>query len=125
MGQSRPVLVEVRPIGFGEVRLVFRQFVQRKDSALWTDAGAVAAIDALVWIDAQMSYCSGSRIALGRGNGGSGALRDADKILGAGIGYDVSHDESPYMLFGALGSRANLFKASQQGWAATVTRITG
>ena len=78
----------------GEMRLVGGQFVARRKWRSARRVGAVAAVDALIGIDKDLRNGSGGRIVCRGRNGGGGALRYADKILGTGIGNNVSHDEN-------------------------------
>jgi hypothetical protein len=95
-------LLEVSSVIGCEMRLVGRQIVLGKDRVLRAEIRAVAAVNALVGIDEYLGDGSGLRVArLGR-DGGCGALRDADKVLDAGIGNYVGHDEFCSLLAGVL-----------------------
>ena len=84
--------VEVGAVFFGEVGFVGGQIGFCKDGVLGADAGAVSAVDALIWIDIDLGDGAGGRVGLLRGDGGGGALGYTDEVFGARIGDDVSHE---------------------------------
>src|SRR5579863_2611174 len=86
-------LLEVGAIDFGEMRLVHRQVVLRIDGVLGANFCAVAAVNALIGIDENLGDNACAWIFYLGGNGRSGALGHADKILGACVGNYISHNK--------------------------------
>lgn len=90
----------MRAIHIGKMRLVGRQITLRKNRMLRANIRAVPAVNAFIRINEDMRYGPGIRIARQWRNRGGGALGRANKILGAGIRYYISHKISTLCSWG-------------------------
>ena len=98
--------MEVGAVLFGEVSLVSRQIGFSVDRVLRAKCSATATVDALVGIDKNLRHVAGGVIGGLRCDGGGSAFSDADKVLDAGIGYDVSHKKKCSLIAVRDGSNA-------------------